>query len=168
MASRLALRIIAPLLLLTFAPPALAAPAPEVQVEGTLELLLSEHCGECYSCVRNGNCELQSLSEEYGITDYSFGHPEDPMFEVDDSSYSVVRDMNKCIRCRRCIRTCIDIQEVGVLEAVGRSNKVTIETFEDMPLGTAVCINCGQCVNRCPVGALYAKSPGDLTRDLTT
>ena len=126
-----------------------------------LELLLSEHCGECYSCVRNGNCELQSLAEEYGITEFSFGHPEEPAFEVDESSYSVMRDMNKCIRCRRCIRTCIDIQEVGVLEAVGRSNKVTIETFEDMPLGTAVCINCGQCVNRCPVGALYAKDETD-------
>ena len=126
-----------------------------------LELLLSEHCGECYSCVRNGNCELQSLAEEYGISEFSFGHPEEPVFEPDTSSYSVMRDMNKCIRCRRCIRTCIDIQEVGVLEAVGRSNNVTIETFEDMPLGSVVCINCGQCVNRCPVGALYAKDETD-------
>ena len=126
-----------------------------------LELLLSEHCGECYSCVRNGNCELQSLAEEYGITEFPFGHPEEPLFEPDTSSYTVMRDMNKCIRCRRCIRTCIDIQEVGVLEAVGRSNKVTIETFEDMPLGSVVCINCGQCVNRCPVGALYAKDETD-------
>ena len=126
-----------------------------------LELLLSEHCGECYSCVRNGNCELQSLAEEYGISEFSFGHPEEPVFEQDTSSYSVMRDMNKCIRCRRCIRTCIDIQEVGVLEAVGRSNNVTIETFEDMPLGSVVCINCGQCVNRCPVGALYANDETD-------
>ena len=126
-----------------------------------LELLLSEHCGECYSCVRNGNCELQSLAEEYGITEFAFGHPTEPMYEPDTSSYSVMRDMNKCIRCRRCIRTCIDMQEVGVLEAIGRSNKVTIETFEDMPLGSVVCINCGQCVNRCPVGALYAKDETD-------
>ena len=126
-----------------------------------LELLLSEHYGECYSCVRNGNCELQTLAEEYGITEFPFGHPEEPLFEPDYSSYSVMRDMNKCIRCRRCVRTCIDLQEVGVLEAVGRSNKVTIETFEDMPLGDVVCINCGQCVNRCPTGALYAKDETD-------
>ena len=126
-----------------------------------LELLLSEHYGECYSCVRNGNCELQTLAEEYGITAYPFGHPEESQFEPDYSSYSVMRDMDKCIRCRRCVRTCIDVQEVGVLEAVGRSNKVTIETFEDMPLGSVVCINCGQCVNRCPVGALYAKDETD-------
>ncbi len=126
-----------------------------------LELLLSEHYGECYSCVRNGNCELQSLAEEYGVSGYPFGHPDESQFEPDYSSYSVMRDMDKCIRCRRCIRTCIDVQEVGVLEAVGRSNKVTIETFEDMPLGSVVCINCGQCVNRCPVGALYAKDETD-------
>ena len=48
-----------------------------------LELLLSEHYGECYSCVRNGNCELQSLAEEYGITSFPFGHPEEPLFEPD-------------------------------------------------------------------------------------
>ena len=126
-----------------------------------VELLLSEHYGECYSCVRNGNCELQALAEEYGITEFAFGHPEASQTPEDHSSYSVMRDMDKCIRCRRCVRTCIDLQEVGVLEAVGRSNQVTIETFEDLPLGSVVCINCGQCVNRCPVGALYAKDETD-------
>ncbi len=121
-----------------------------------LELLLSEHCGECYSCVRNGVCELQSLAEEYGVDNYRFGHVQEPG-PIDDSSYSVVRDMNKCIRCRRCVRTCIDMQEVGVLEAVNRSGAVEIETFEDRPLAGVVCINCGQCINRCPTGALHAK-----------
>jgi len=126
-----------------------------------LQLLLSEHYGECYSCVRNGNCELQSLAEEYGIDDFVFGHPTEPLVEQDLTSYSVMRDMNKCINCRRCVRTCIDLQEVGVLEAVGRSAETTIATFEDLPLGDVVCINCGQCVNRCPVGALYAKDETD-------
>jgi iron-only hydrogenase group A len=126
-----------------------------------LDLLLSEHYGDCYSCVRNGGCELQSLAEEYGITHFRFGHPEAPVAEVDDSSYSVVRDMNKCIRCRRCVRTCIDLQEVGVLEAVNRSNQTEIATFLDKPLANVVCINCGQCINRCPTGALYAKDETD-------
>jgi NADP-reducing hydrogenase subunit HndD len=126
-----------------------------------LELLLSEHYGECYSCVRNGNCELQKLAEEYGIDKFTFGHPDEPLCEPDFSSYSVIRDMNKCIRCRRCVRTCIDLQEVGVLEAAGRSANTSIVTFEDMPLGSVVCINCGQCVNRCPTGALYAKDETD-------
>ncbi|HEY5387954.1 MAG TPA: [Fe-Fe] hydrogenase large subunit C-terminal domain-containing protein, partial [Thermoleophilia bacterium] len=126
-----------------------------------LQLLLSEHYGECYSCVRNGNCELQSLAEEYGITEFAFGHPEESQFAPDFSSYSVMRDMDKCIRCRRCVRTCIDLQEVGVLEAVNRSDDTVIATFEDLPLGDVVCINCGQCVNRCPTGALYAKDETD-------
>ncbi len=121
-----------------------------------LDLLLSEHCGDCYSCKRNGNCELQSLAEEYGVDEFRFGHLEVPV-PVDDSSYSVVRDMNKCIRCRRCVRTCIDLQEVGILEAVNRSDKVDIKTFLDKPLLSVPCINCGQCINRCPTGALYAK-----------
>ncbi len=120
-----------------------------------LDLLLSEHCGDCYTCIRNGNCELQALAEEYGVDKFRFGHPEVPV-PVDTSSYSVVRDMNKCIRCRRCVRTCIDLQEVGVLEAVERSNKVRITTFLDKPLLNVVCINCGQCINRCPTAALYA------------
>ncbi len=126
-----------------------------------LELLLSEHYGECYSCVRNGNCELQSLAEEYGISSFTFGHPNESQFEPDFSSYSVMRDMDKCIRCRRCVRTCIDLQEVGVLEAVNRSDDTVIATFEDLPLGDVVCINCGQCVNRCPTGALYARDETD-------
>jgi len=121
-----------------------------------LDLLLSEHCGDCYACIRNGKCELQSLAEEYGVDKFRFGHPEIPV-PVDDSSYSVVRDMNKCIRCRRCIRTCIDVQEVGVLEAVNRSNQVEVSTFLHKPLANVVCINCGQCINRCPTAALYAK-----------
>ena len=126
-----------------------------------LDLLLSEHYGNCYSCVRNGTCELQDLAEEYGITHFRFGHPDAAVAEVDDSSYSVIRDANKCIRCRRCVRTCIDLQEVGVLEAVNRSNQTEIATFLDKPLLDVVCINCGQCVNRCPTGALYARDETD-------
>ena len=125
-----------------------------------LDLLLSEHCGDCYSCKRNGNCELQALAEEHGIDSFRFGHVEQPG-PVDASSFSVVRDMNKCIRCRRCVRTCIDVQEVGVLEATKRSKEVKISTFMQKPLSQVVCINCGQCINRCPTAALYAKDASD-------
>ena len=126
-----------------------------------IDLLLSKHHGECYSCFRNNNCELQQLAKEYGVDFFRFGHPDKPMYEKDTSSYSVVRDMNKCVLCRRCVRTCIDLQEVGVLEAGGRSTETTIETFLDKPLGEVVCINCGQCINRCPTGALRANDPSD-------
>ncbi len=126
-----------------------------------LDLLLSTHYGECYSCKRNNNCELQALAKEYGVDFYRFGHVTESQVPKDESSYSVVRDMDKCILCRRCVRTCIDIQEVGVLEAVGRSNKTRISTFLDKLLGDVVCINCGQCINRCPTGALHAADTSD-------
>ena len=126
-----------------------------------IDLLLSKHYGECYACFRNNNCELQSLAKEYGVDFFRFGHPEKPLYEKDCSSHSVVRDMNKCVLCRRCVRTCIDLQEVGVLEAAHRGSETSIETFQDRPLGEVVCINCGQCINRCPTGALTANDPTD-------
>ncbi len=126
-----------------------------------LDLLLSEHYGECYACVRNNNCELQALSKEYGVDHYNFGHVDRPKFRIDDSSYAVVRDMNKCILCKRCVRTCIDLQEVGVLEAINRGEATYIGTFFDKPLADVICINCGQCINRCPTGALHANDPRD-------
>lgn len=126
-----------------------------------LDLLLKNHYGECYTCKRNGNCELQRLAEEYGVDSFRFGKMEKPKYEIDDSSYAIVRDMNKCILCRRCVRTCIDLQEVGVLEAIHRGGETTISTFMDKPLLDVVCINCGQCINRCPTAALTASDPSD-------
>ena len=139
--------------------------------QNIIHLLLKNHYGECYSCARNNNCELQSLAKDYGITTYKFGHLESPRYKKDESSYSVIRDMNKCVLCRRCVRTCIDLQEVGVLEAINRGAKTKIETYLDKSLNDVVCINCGQCINRCPTGALKAKDPAqdvwDAIDDLT-
>jgi NADH-quinone oxidoreductase subunit G/[NiFe] hydrogenase diaphorase moiety small subunit len=126
-----------------------------------IDLMLSRHYGECYTCFRNNNCELQALAKEYGVDFFRFGHPEEPLYEVDSSSHAVVRDMNKCILCRRCVRTCIDVQEVGCLEAINRGDQTKIATFMDKPLADVVCINCGQCINRCPTGALRANDPTD-------
>jgi NADH-quinone oxidoreductase subunit G/[NiFe] hydrogenase diaphorase moiety small subunit len=126
-----------------------------------LDLLLSEHHGECYSCVRNNNCELQALAQEHGVDFYRFGHVKESRFPIDASSYSVIRDMDKCVLCRRCVRTCIDVQEVGALEAAGRGPTTHISTYLEKPLGDVVCINCGQCINRCPTGALHAKDASD-------
>jgi len=126
-----------------------------------LDLLLSSHYGECYSCVRNNNCELQKLAQEYGVDFYRFGHVDKATFGRDDSSYAIVRDMDKCILCRRCVRTCIDLQEVGVYDVFNRGADAQIGTFMDNPMAELICINCGQCVNRCPVGALHANDPSD-------
>jgi NADH-quinone oxidoreductase subunit G/[NiFe] hydrogenase diaphorase moiety small subunit len=126
-----------------------------------VDLLLSDHYGECYACGRNNNCELQTLAKEYGVDFFRFGHPEQKRRAIDKSSYSVVRDNDKCVLCRRCVRTCIDLQEVGTIEVLGRSDKSEIQTFLEKPLGSVVCINCGQCINRCPTGALRANDPTD-------
>ncbi|MBN2295979.1 MAG: iron hydrogenase small subunit [Pirellulales bacterium] len=126
-----------------------------------LDLLLSSHYGECYTCPRNENCELQALAAEYGVDMFRFGKMQKPRYETDVSSHSLVRDMSKCILCRRCVRTCIDLQEVGVLEAFHRGNRTKIGTFEDKPLANVICINCGQCINRCPTAALRANDQTD-------
>jgi len=126
-----------------------------------LYLLLRNHYGECYSCARNNNCELQTLAKEYGITSYKFGHTDKPRYETDVSSYAVERDLDKCIVCRRCVRSCIDLQEVGVLEAVDRGADTKITTYLDKPLADVICISCGQCINRCPTAALKAKDPAE-------
>jgi NADH-quinone oxidoreductase subunit G/[NiFe] hydrogenase diaphorase moiety small subunit len=126
-----------------------------------IDLMLSEHLGECYSCHRNGNCELQRLAKEYGVDSYRFGHLKERRTEIDRSSYSVIRDMDKCVLCKRCVRTCIDLQEVGVLEAAGRGDTTHITTFMEKPLSEVICINCGQCINRCPTAALKANDPSD-------
>jgi NADH-quinone oxidoreductase subunit G/[NiFe] hydrogenase diaphorase moiety small subunit len=126
-----------------------------------LDLLLSRHCGECYACVRNNTCELQALAKEYGIDYYRFGHAAKPVAGRDSSSYAIVRDMDKCILCRRCVRTCVDLQEVGAYEAVNRGSRTTIGTFMGRPMADIICINCGQCINRCPTGALHAQDPSD-------
>ena len=117
-----------------------------------LDLMLATHYGTCCTCVRNNHCELQALAAEYGVDFYPLGHLVEPRYAIDTSSYSLTRDINKCILCRRCIRTCIDLQEVGVLEAIDRGNRTRVSTFMDKPLADVVCINCGQCSNRCPTG----------------
>ncbi len=127
-----------------------------------LELMLANHYGYCWTCARNQNCELQKLAAEYGIDKALKYEPvKEPRWEIDDSSPSVVRDKNKCILCKRCIRTCIDLQQVGVIEAKNRGHETEIVTFFDKPLAHVNCIYCGQCINRCPTGALKANDPAD-------
>lgn len=126
-----------------------------------LDLMLSSHKGECYYCIRNNNCELQLLAAEYGVTSYPFGKECSPDTPVDSSSFSIVRDMDKCILCRRCVRSCIDLQEVGVYSVLNRGAQSKVSTFAELPMGSSLCINCGQCINRCPTGALHEKEDID-------
>ncbi|MBU0611203.1 MAG: [FeFe] hydrogenase, group A [Armatimonadetes bacterium] len=122
-----------------------------------VELLLSDHPSECTQCARNRNCELQTLAEELGIREVRVKAPP-PGHPVDDSSLAVVRDPDKCILCRRCIQTCDQIQGVSGLRIKGRGYDSFIGAPFDTPLGHALCVNCGQCINRCPTGALTERS----------
>ncbi|CAH2601298.1 NADP-reducing hydrogenase subunit HndD [Rhodovastum atsumiense] len=126
-----------------------------------VDLMLANHYGECYACKRNNNCELQSLAKEYGVDFFRFGHPTEPRYPVDHTSDAIVRDMNKCVLCRRCVRTCAELQAIGCLTVKDRSARSMITTFGDKSLAAVVCINCGQCINRCPTGALTALDQTD-------
>ena len=117
-----------------------------------LELILSNHVGECYKCVRNGNCELQTLAEEYGITELSYNRKE-PTKKI-STKHPIIRDKDKCILCRRCIRTCLDLQNIGVYGVHNRGFESELCTYNHLPMEDTNCINCGQCINRCPTGAL--------------
>jgi iron-only hydrogenase group A len=119
-----------------------------------LELMMSEHYGDCFACLRNGTCELQKLCAEYGVSTESFGRPEEPLFEMSDPENIIQRDMNKCILCRRCVRMCALYQGVYALTTEGRGDHSRISTFMGRDMKDAWCINCGQCINRCPTGAL--------------
>ncbi|HOP63389.1 MAG TPA: NADH-dependent [FeFe] hydrogenase, group A6 [Spirochaetota bacterium] len=122
-----------------------------------IELLLSEHAGECTSCYRSGNCELQSIAQEYLADGDAFIDVAD-MTEIDISSPAIVKDDSKCIKCTRCVRTCAELQGVSALWAINKGNHTKISTFMSKPMHYVVCTNCGQCINRCPTGALTERN----------
>lgn len=124
-----------------------------------VELLLSEHNADCTKCFKNGHCELQDLASEYRIGDHVFLDLVKPESLIQDiSSPSIVKDDSKCIRCQRCVRTCAELQGVSALAVVNKGDHQKISTFLNKPLHEVVCTNCGQCINRCPTGALTERN----------
>ena len=121
-----------------------------------VELLLSNHKRECTTCIRSENCDLQSVAKELNIRDVRYSG-EKSRGSLDDSSCSVVRDPEKCILCGRCISTCGNIQTVHAINFSDRGFDTKVTTSYERPLGESLCINCGQCILACPVGALHEK-----------
>jgi len=122
-----------------------------------LELLLSDHPQKCLTCAKNKDCELRELAAEFGIQDIKYAG-ERNRFPVDNSSEAIMRDLSKCIMCRRCETVCNKIQTVGALTGYGRGFSAKVGTASLIPLAESNCTFCGQCVNICPVGAITGVS----------
>lgn len=136
------------------------SPAVREARKVTLELILSNHDKKCLTCVRSRNCELQKLAEDLNIKDIRF-EGEATMLPLDEFSPSIVRDPNKCVLCRRCVSMCKNVQTVSVIDTMERGFKTTVKCAFDKSLNEVPCVNCGQCITVCPVGALREKDDTD-------
>ena len=133
---------------------------PQVrEVRKTLfELIVASHdisCQlNCLTCSKNGNCELREAAEIIGISEMRL-LPIDKGYGEDWSSYSIVREPNKCITCGRCIRKCEETQGIGIFTMANRGPATIVTTYGDKGMGNVECTNCGQCILSCPTGALH-------------
>lgn len=126
-----------------------------------VELILSDHPTDCLTCAKSGQCELQKLAQNLGIREIPF-KGEQSTYRM-DMSPSIIRDVDKCIMCRRCENICNNIQSVGALSAVNRGFQAVVATAFEQDMMDSPCTMCGQCVQVCPVGAL---SEVDDTRNV--
>jgi len=122
-----------------------------------VEMLLSEHDGNCQTCDRGGDCELRALAEEMGVTGVTYeGLRAKP--KHDESTPALVRDNAKCVKCRRCVTVCGEVQGIGALFPQGRGFQTVIGPAFTRDLDSAACVQCGQCAAVCPVGAIVERS----------
>lgn len=121
-----------------------------------IELLLASHCRDCTTCAKNGVCTLQKLSRQLGITDVRFENNKKQL-PKDTSSDCVIRDPNKCILCGDCVRTCDEIQGLGILDFAFRGSKMQVTPAFNKDLAQTDCVGCGQCRAVCPTGAISIK-----------
>ena len=117
-----------------------------------MDLILSDHPFECLTCAKNGTCDLQNMAHRLGIREIKY-QGEQSKFRK-DTSPSIIRDMDKCILCRRCETMCNEVQTVGVLSGINRGFSSVVAPAFEQDLETSVCTYCGQCVAVCPTGAL--------------
>ena len=132
-------------------------PAVRKYREDCLTEILKRHPNDCLTCQKTGgNCQLQNVAYRFGVSPKV---REVPGRGIDDSSPAMVRDMDKCIACGRCVTVCNEVQKIGIYEM--KCNEETgeryVNTKKNVPLSATACINCGQCVKVCPVAALTEK-----------
>ena len=129
-----------------------------------IELLLAAHCRDCTTCVKSGDCNLQTLAHRFGVTRVRFENYKEPV-PLDLSSPSIVRDPNKCILCGNCVRVCEELQGVGVLGFAHRGADAMVMPAFDKQIAATDCVNCGQCRVFCPTGAISIKSDEESVWD---
>lgn len=136
----------------------------------TAELIIAGHSPSCFSCRQNNLCELQKVTAFLGIDQSSVDRlrKKTEEFPVDDSNPFFTLDTNKCILCGICVRTCDELLGIHAIDYVNRGSNTIISTFNNQPLFDSVCKSCGECVVRCPVGALTFKEFLNPSREVRT
>ncbi|WP_294497313.1 [FeFe] hydrogenase, group A [uncultured Gemmiger sp.] len=120
-----------------------------------VELILSQHDCKCATCVRSGNCQLQSIANDLGILENPY--PTDLVTGVRalwPKDFPLYRDTNKCIKCMRCIQVCDKMQGVNVWDLSGTGSRTRVDVSHNRRIKASDCALCGQCITHCPVGAL--------------
>jgi len=123
----------------------------------TMQLLLSDHPLDCLTCAQCGVCELQEVAQYLGIRERVL-QPMQREAKIDESSPCYSIDMNKCILCGLCVRACAEVQHLGVIDLSKRGYASAVEPFGEGPINDSFCEACGECVERCPTGALTTRN----------
>lgn len=142
-------------------------PAVNAVRKMAVELLIADHPAECLTCAKNQNCELQKVAHYLGITELRFPKTTEK-YEIDTSNPFFDIDRNKCILCARCVRTCNEITCVGAIDLAYRGYEAKVATFSDRLLFDSICRSCGECMIRCPTGALALKEIQHYTHEVKT
>lgn len=130
-----------------------------------LELLLAAHCRDCTTCIKSGECQLQSLAHRMGVGNIRFENTKE-QHPLDFSSPSIVRDPNKCILCGDCVRMCDNVQSVNAIDFAYRGTRVLVTPAFNKKIAETDCVNCGQCRVVCPTGAISIHTNTDTIWDL--
>jgi NADP-reducing hydrogenase subunit HndD len=129
-----------------------------------IEMILANHDADCLKCHRNLSCELQKIANQAGVRTNRFENVLE-MREIDNSTPSIVRNPNKCIKCGRCVEMCREVQGINIIEKIGRSSELEIIPAYGRYLSDVACVSCGQCSTVCPVAAIYEKEDIDTVWD---
>ena len=117
-----------------------------------VELILSQHNCDCPYCVRSGNCQLQKLANDLGLSHLNY-HKEIPSSPW-PASFPLIRDASKCIKCMRCVQVCDKVQSLNIWDVTNTGSRTTVDVSRGRTIREADCALCGQCITHCPVGAL--------------